>query len=31
MDLDFTSEQEMLRKSVVEFLSKECPFKRMPF
>jgi acyl-CoA dehydrogenase len=26
MDLDFTSEQEMLRKSVAEFLSKECPF-----
>lgn len=26
MDLDFSSEQEMLRKSVVEFLSKECPY-----
>ncbi len=26
MDLDFTSEQEMLRKSVAEFLAKECPF-----
>jgi len=26
MDLDFTNEQEMLRKSVVEFLAKECPF-----
>jgi len=26
MDLDFTTEQEMLRKSVAEFLSKECPF-----
>jgi len=29
MDLDFTSEQEMLRKSVVEFLKKECPFERV--
>ncbi|MBW1641714.1 MAG: acyl-CoA/acyl-ACP dehydrogenase [Deltaproteobacteria bacterium] len=29
MDLDFTSEQEMLRKSVVEFLSKECPFEHV--
>ncbi len=26
MDLDFSSEQEMLRKSVAEFLAKECPF-----
>jgi len=26
MNLDFTSEQEMLRKSVAEFLAKECPF-----
>ena len=26
MDLDFSKEQEMLRKSVAEFLSKECPF-----
>jgi alkylation response protein AidB-like acyl-CoA dehydrogenase len=26
MNLDFSSEQEMLRKSVAEFLSKECPF-----
>lgn len=26
MNLDFTKEQEMLRKSVEEFLSKECPF-----
>ncbi len=26
MDLDFTKEQEMLRKSVDEFLTKECPF-----
>ncbi len=25
MDLDFTKEQEMLRKSVAEFLAKECP------
>ena len=29
MDLDFTSEQEMLRKSVVEFLKKECPFEHV--
>jgi len=29
MDLDFTSEQEMLRKSVAEFLSKECPFEHV--
>jgi acyl-CoA dehydrogenase len=27
MDLDFSKEQEMLRKSVAEFLSKECPFE----
>ncbi len=27
MNLDFTSEQEMLRKSVAEFLAKECPFE----
>ncbi len=26
MDLEFTKEQEMLRKSVAEFLAKECPF-----
>ncbi len=26
MDFDFTKEQEMLRKSVAEFLKKECPF-----
>jgi len=26
MDLDFSQEQEMLRKSVAEFLGKECPF-----
>lgn len=26
MDLDFTKEQEMLRKSVDEFLTKECPY-----
>ena len=26
MNLDFTKEQDMLRKSVAEFLSKECPF-----
>ncbi len=26
MNLDFTKEQNMLRKSVAEFLSKECPF-----
>ena len=26
MDLDFNKEQQMLRKSVAEFLSKECPF-----
>ena len=29
MDLDFSSEQEMLRKSVVEFLKKECPFEHV--
>ena len=27
MDLDFTSEQEMLRKSVAEFLNKACPLE----
>ena len=27
MNLDFTSEQNMLRKSVAEFLAKECPFE----
>jgi len=27
MNLDFTSEQDMLRKSVAEFLAKECPFE----
>jgi len=26
MDFDFTTEQDMLRKSVAEFLKKECPF-----
>lgn len=26
MNLDFTPEQDMLRKSVAEFLAKECPF-----
>ena len=26
MDLDFNKAQEMLRKSVAEFLIKECPF-----
>ncbi len=26
MDLDYTKEQDMLRKSVDEFLTKECPF-----
>ena len=26
MDLDFNKEQDMLRKSVAEFLAKECPF-----
>ncbi len=26
MNLDFSSEQDMLRKSVAEFLAKECPF-----
>jgi alkylation response protein AidB-like acyl-CoA dehydrogenase len=29
MNLDFSKEQEMLRKSVAEFLSKECPFDRV--
>jgi alkylation response protein AidB-like acyl-CoA dehydrogenase len=29
MDLGFSSEQEMLRKSVVEFLKKECPFEHV--
>ncbi len=27
MDLGFSTEQEMLRKSVAEFLSKECPYE----
>jgi alkylation response protein AidB-like acyl-CoA dehydrogenase len=27
MNLDFTKEQDMLRKSVAEFLAKECPFE----
>jgi len=27
MDLGFTTEQDMLRKSVAEFLSKECPYE----
>jgi len=29
MDLDFTSEQEMLRDSAAKFFSKECPFDRV--
>lgn len=29
MNLDFTSEQNMLRKSVAEFLAKECPFEKV--
>ncbi len=29
MDFDFTSDQEMLRKSVAEFLKKECPYERV--
>ena len=29
MDLSFSSEQNMLRKSVAEFLAKECPFERV--
>jgi alkylation response protein AidB-like acyl-CoA dehydrogenase len=29
MDLGFSSEQDMLRKSVAEFLAKECPFERV--
>ncbi|MFC1895528.1 acyl-CoA dehydrogenase family protein [Thermodesulfobacteriota bacterium] len=29
MNLDFTPEQEMLRKSAAEFLSKECPFEQV--
>ena len=29
MDLGFTSEQDMLRKSVAEFLAKECPFEQV--
>jgi alkylation response protein AidB-like acyl-CoA dehydrogenase len=29
MDLDFSPEQEMLRKSVVEFLKKECSFEHV--
>ncbi|MBA3028160.1 MAG: acyl-CoA dehydrogenase, partial [Desulfobacteraceae bacterium] len=27
MNLDFTPEQEMLRKSVAEFLTKACPME----
>ncbi len=27
MDMGFSTEQEMLRKSVAEFLSKECPYE----
>ena len=27
MDLNFNSMQDMLRKSVAEFLSKECPYE----
>jgi alkylation response protein AidB-like acyl-CoA dehydrogenase len=29
MDLDFTKQQAMLRKSVAEFLVKECPFDKV--
>ena len=29
MNLDFTSEQDLLRKSVAEFLAKECPFEKV--
>jgi alkylation response protein AidB-like acyl-CoA dehydrogenase len=29
MNLDFTSEQDLLRKSVAEFLTKECPFEKV--
>lgn len=29
MNLDFTSEQNLLRKSVAEFLAKECPFEKV--
>lgn len=29
MDLDFTPEQEMLRKSISELLNKECPYDRV--
>jgi alkylation response protein AidB-like acyl-CoA dehydrogenase len=29
MDMGFTSEQEILRKSIAEFLSKECPYERV--
>jgi alkylation response protein AidB-like acyl-CoA dehydrogenase len=29
MDLDFSSEQEMLRDSALKFLAKECPYSRV--
>jgi len=29
MDMGFTSEQDILRKSVAEFLAKECPYERV--
>jgi alkylation response protein AidB-like acyl-CoA dehydrogenase len=29
MNLDFTSEQDMLRESATKFLAKECPFSRV--
>ena len=29
MDLDFTKEQEILRKSIAHFLAKECPFEQV--
>ena len=29
MDLSFSSEQDILRKSVTEFLTKECPYEKV--
>ncbi len=29
MDLDFTSEQEMLRDSAARFMANECPYDRV--
>jgi len=29
MDFDLTSEQEMIRKSIAEFIAKECPFEKV--